>query len=288
MFNTALVALDLSPAESPMLACLGEIGALGVKRLILLHVVEVGYVKGVEYGHEDEIAERLERHAEGLRGAGFEVVTEVRDSGVVAEAVLQAAGEHGADLIVIGSRGQTMLGGLFLGSVAREVLRRSPLPVRLEWIEASGEEGAETCARARPGGLRRLMLATDFSPHAQGAEAVAVGLAPRAELVDLVHVMTPQESARYTRWPVMVRAALDSIAEEVTAAGGRAETHVLTGADPAEDIARHARAREADLIVVGKHGQGWLESVLIGSTAAALCEIARRPVLTVPLRAEGA
>lgn len=34
---------------------------------------------------------------------------------------------------------------------------------------------------------------------------------------------------------------------------------------------------------VGKHGRGWVESMAIGSTAANLCEIARRPVLVVPL-----
>jgi nucleotide-binding universal stress UspA family protein len=35
--------------------------------------------------------------------------------------------------------------------------------------------------------------------------------------------------------------------------------------------------------VVGKHGQGWIERMVIGSTAARICVIARRPVLMVPM-----
>lgn len=282
MFKTALVAIEMSQAESPMLSCASELGALGVKRLILLHVVEVGYVRGVEYGHEETVAERLSRLAESLVGDGFEVDTEVRDSGDVPGAILETAADHGADLIVIGSRGRSLVQDIFLGSVAREVIRRSDLPVRLEWLEATEKNGESVCERICDGTFQRPLVATDFSPRAAEAERAAAMLAPRAETVDLLHVMTAEELARYTRWPVMARAALDNIGHEVAAAGGRAEIHLAEGT-PSAQIARAAADRNADVIVVGKHGQGWLESLVIGSTAAKLCETARRPVLIMPL-----
>ena len=283
MFRTALVPIELSPSEGPMLACLDEIGALGVKRLVLLHVVEVGHVKGAEYGHEEKVRTRLEHCAERLRRAGFEVETEVRDSGVVTDTILQAAGDAQADLIVIGSRGKTMLEGLFLGSVAREVIRQSPLPVRIEWLDVTGKEGERVCERVCHRGLKRLMLATDLSARARAAEDAVETLAPRAEIVDLVHVIGPDEMARNPRWKVMARAALDSIADDIAAAGGKAEIHLPEG-KPSQEIARLATQREADLIVVGKQGHGWLEGILTGSTAINLSEIARRPVLIVPAR----
>ena len=59
----------------------------------------------------------------------------------------------------------------------------------------------------------------------------------------------------------------------------------MTG-KPSEEIARMAVDRDADLIVVGRHGQGWVDSITTGSTAASLCEIARRPVLMVPRQNE--
>ncbi|MCC5986144.1 MAG: universal stress protein [Pararhodobacter sp.] len=280
MFRTALIALDHSAAQGPLIDCLSDLRNMGVARVILAHVVRLGYGQGAEYANREALEAWLAARAAPLREAGLDVEIDIRAAGDVAADILQAAADHGADLIVIGSRGQTMLRGLFLGSVAREVIRKSTLPVRLEWIEVNG---AEACERACHAGLRRMLLASDFSPHARAAEAAATMLAPRAGVVDIVHVISPAEAGRYTRWQVMARAALDNLAHEIEAAGGKAERHLAEG-KPSEQIARLAAERDADLIVVGKHGANWVESMVIGSTAAALCEIARRPVLMVPLR----
>ena len=282
MFRTALIPLDYSAAHGPLLGCLSDLREMGVTRVILTHVVKMGYAAGAGgYGHEAALKDWLDRRAAPLREGGLEVEVDIRNAGEVAKDILAAAREHGADLIVIGSRGQTMIRGLFLGSVAREVIRLSPLPVRLEWIEATGKHGDAACERTCHAGLRRLLLATDFSHQARAAEAAAAMLAPKADIVDLIHVVSPEETARFARWQVMARAALDTISHEVAAAGGRTEIHLAEG-KPSEEIARAATERDADLIVIGKHGQGWVESITIGSTAANLCEIARRPVLTVP------
>ena len=283
MFTTALVALDLSPAEAAMLDCLGDLKDLGVARVILTHVIRVGYAQGAGFGKETDYGAWLDRRAAPLRAAGLEVAVDIRASGEPAAEILACAAEHHADLIVIGSRGQNMVRGLFLGSTAREVIRQSRLPVRLEWIESDGRDDAPDCARACDGGLTRLMLATDFSPHAAAAEAAAARLAAHAGGVDLVHVLTDADCARYPRWPVMARAALGAIADEVAASGGKADLHLPAGR-PSEEIARMAEACEAQLIVVGKHGRNWVRSMVIGSTAENLCEIARRPVLMVPLQ----
>jgi nucleotide-binding universal stress UspA family protein len=286
MFRTALISLDHSAAQGPLLDCLTDLRDMGVSRVVLVHVVKVGYGQGAGVGHEDALKDWLGSRAAPLRAAGLEVGIDIRAAGEVGKDILKAASEHGADLIVIGSRGQNMIRGLFLGSVAREVIRLSPLPVRLEWIEvtgaAAGKDGEAACERTCHAGLRRLLLATDLSPQAHAAEIATAKLAPRAGVVDLVHVVGLDEAARYARWPVMARAALDDIGHEVEAAGGKTEVH-LTEGKASDEIARLAAERNADLIVVGKHGQNWLESMAIGSTAASLCEIARRPVLVVPL-----
>jgi len=43
--------------------------------------------------------------------------------------VLEAASEHAADAIVMGSRGRTGLAHVLLGSVAERVIRRAAVPV---------------------------------------------------------------------------------------------------------------------------------------------------------------
>jgi nucleotide-binding universal stress UspA family protein len=287
MFATALVALDISPAEGPMIDCLSDLRAWGVARVVLVHVVKVGYVQGAGYGRRDDYVAWLEDRAAPLRAGGLEVAVEVRAAGLPAEEILAAAAETGARLIVIGSRGQNMARELFLGSTAREVLRRSSLPVLLEWIEPSAEDTAARCELVCGGPLRRVIVATDFSRHARAAEAVAIGIGPRADGVDAVHVMADGDAARFPAWPVMARAGLEDLAARISAAGGWPEVHLLSGV-PAEQIARLAEERQASLIVTGKHGRNWIESMVIGSTAARLCEIARRPVLMVPLAGDPA
>jgi hypothetical protein len=54
MFRTALVALDLSPAEAPMLECLAYLQSWGVRRAVLTHVIKVGYMQGSTYGSREE------------------------------------------------------------------------------------------------------------------------------------------------------------------------------------------------------------------------------------------
>lgn len=280
MFSTALIAIDHSATEGPLLECLTDLRDMGVDRAIFVYVVATGYGQGAAYGNKHLLEAWLEERAAPMRAAGLDVAVDVRAAGDVAKDVLQAATEHRADLIVVGSRGQNMVRGLFLGSVAREVLRLSTLPVRLEWIEVA-DDGQDGCVRACHTGLQKLLLATDFSFAASTAEAAALALAKHAATVDLVHVLSDEDRARSAHWPVMAKAALDALATEISASGGTAEQHLLEG-KPAEAIARIATARDSDLIIVGKHGQNWLQSVAIGSTAAALCEIARRPVLMVP------
>ncbi|MCC5977597.1 MAG: universal stress protein [Salinarimonas sp.] len=282
MFETALIALDHSAAQGPMLDCLTDLRDLGVKSVVLTHIVQVGYAQGAGYGHEEALNDWLAERAAPLREVGLDVVTDIRAAGQVATGILEAATDHGADLIVIGSRGQNMMRGLFLGSVAREVVRLSGIPVRLEWIEINGEDGAASCERACHAGLRRVLVATDFSVQARAAEHAAAELGTKAQAVDLIHVATVQEQERYTQWRAMAHAALEKIAEEINAAGGKPEVHLAQG-KPSEAIARLAAERDADLVIVGKHGQSWVESMVTGSTATNLCEIARRPVLVVPL-----
>jgi nucleotide-binding universal stress UspA family protein len=63
-----------------------------------------------------------------LRRAGLEADAEVREGDPAHEIVLSAR-HHGAGLVVVGTRGQTGLRRLILGSVARKVLLHAPCSV---------------------------------------------------------------------------------------------------------------------------------------------------------------
>ena len=60
MFATALVALDLAPAEAPIVDCLAGLEQWGVQKLVLGHVIHVGYTHAASYDHEAELRAWLE------------------------------------------------------------------------------------------------------------------------------------------------------------------------------------------------------------------------------------
>ncbi|WP_448505376.1 universal stress protein [Immundisolibacter sp.] len=281
MFSSALVALDLAPAERPIVDCLPELRRWGVQRVVLTHVVQVGYMQGAALAYEKDYVDWLEKLAQPLRDAGLEVVVSVRASGLVADEILNAATEHSADLIVIGSRGHNLVSKLFLGSVARSVIHQTTLPLLLEWVEPTAAGTQQTCEAVCKQTLHHVLLATDLSTQATAAENAAIHLAGGAEQVDCLYVMEAEDSGAKPISSTAAQAALAALVQRIEAAGNHGNSVLLQG-KASREIARYAREQDASLIVVGKRGQNPLASLLIGSTAANLCEIAGRPVLMVP------
>lgn len=273
MFYKALVALDLSPAEDALLDCLPVLHAWGTHELLLLHVVQVGYGQGAAMASARHFEDWLEQHAAPLRAAGFTVTTQVRGSGSPAEEILARATESGAALIVAGSRGQNLAAALFLGSVARELVRRSTVPLLLEWIEPGADSGS--CAAVCLDPLRQVLFATDFSGCAAAATQVAKALASQARQLGCVHVAGSARAAQ------SARDRMDQLVDSLATPNGPARGDIIEGAVPAAIVA-HAAQIDASLILLGKHGQNRLATLLVGSTTVAVCETAGRPVLVVP------
>ncbi|HEY7203951.1 MAG TPA: universal stress protein [Methylomirabilota bacterium] len=143
--------------------------------------------------------------------------------------------------------------------------------------------------------LRRILHATDFSPASTPALRWAVELARanRSQLL-VLHVMAPpvlampgegyvspalyEDLERSAR--AQARKRLDAIVAKARKAGARATGLVLEGV-PHELIARAARSRKVDLIVIGTHGRSGLAKLFLGSVATRVVSMAPRPVLTV-------
>lgn len=104
----------------------GEAVASGAgARLVVVNATRGDSLVDARFAHDDEIAALRER----LGGEGLDV--DVRHDVVpdVAEAVVSAADEVGADLLVVGVRRRTPVGKLLLGSVAQRVILDAHCPV---------------------------------------------------------------------------------------------------------------------------------------------------------------
>jgi nucleotide-binding universal stress UspA family protein len=281
MFVTALVALDLSPAERPIIDCLPALAAWGVRRVVLCHAVRVGYAQGGDLAKAQDYSDWLEKCAAPLRTAGMEVAIEIRSGGVIEDEILAAAAQAHAELIVVGSRGHNVVARMFLGSVARALLHKATTSVLLEWVEPTAAATQSHCEAVCTDTLRHVVVATDFSVDAAAAEHAVIRLAAQTQRIDALHVAPGADSTVWQLSPQATQAALAGLAARIHEAGGTGRAVILDGV-ASQEIARYATTHDVSLIVVGKHGRGRLSDKLIGSTAARVCEIAGRPVLMVP------
>jgi nucleotide-binding universal stress UspA family protein len=138
---------------------------------------------------------------------------------------------------------------------------------------------------------RLVIVGCDGSPNSRHAVDVAEDRAGPTGTVLAVHVLPPAPSHLGT--PYYEHAVEEShrrgseilrqLRDERTS-GARLETELVHGT-PAEALARLARSRKANEIVIGSRGLGRWRSLVESSVSHKLLRLADRPVLVVPSRA---
>lgn len=141
--------------------------------------------------------------------------------------------------------------------------------------------------------LTRILCPTDFSDVSTKAEAYATALARRYNArLHLLHVDPPTPiMSPYGEMPVDIRLFeeqrdqaekdLATARERARAAGVPAEASIR-GGHPAREILAVADEFHADLVVIGTHGRGGVEHLLLGSVAEKVMRKAPCPVMVVP------
>jgi nucleotide-binding universal stress UspA family protein len=276
MFEHILVAVDFSPAWQRLEAQLERVRALGCRRLTLVHVIASGYTQAPEVTHREHYEQRLGEVADSLSARGFQVDTEVC-VGLVAAELGRVAREREAGVILAGSHGHSTLRDLLLGSTVLDLARRIERPLLL----APTDETAVLPQKA----VCRPLLAIDGSAAAAGAEAVFLKLLPQCQPGVVVSVGRWEGRPEYEDQHRRIEAHVAALGEQAPAEGF--ETVLLGKGRPAEEIARVAEEKGADLIIIGRRGHNPMTDLLLGSTAEAVCRDARRLVLLVPERVSG-
>jgi nucleotide-binding universal stress UspA family protein len=134
--KTVLVAVDGSAhAERALKFAAGLAGSLDAV-LLLVTVDEPGPLKGevakfaeAEDLSRQDIADWILNTARSIaESSGAKAIETDIASGEPAEAILRAADQHKADMIVLGARGLSDLKGLIMGSISHKVLNLTRLP----------------------------------------------------------------------------------------------------------------------------------------------------------------
>lgn len=270
--KSLLATTDFSDNAGNGLARAARIAAEQGAALTLLHVVSASLVERMHGlfrdAPEDEANMMAEAgHALGRLAADIADVYHVEVSwhvktGVVPAEILAAAG--GSDLLVMGARGMNPLRDLILGTTAERLLGK--------WTGRS-----LVVKRAPQEAYRRVIVPVDYSECSAPALEAALGIAPDAQIW-VCHAYdapfegrlwmagVPDDRIQHYRdqeW----QQALAGMERLIAAAGADAArlARVVEHGDPNRVILDKEEEHNADLIVIGKHGQSAVEEFFLGS-----------------------
>lgn len=198
-------------------------------------------------------------------------------AGAAAPMLLAAAEDAG--LLVVGSRGRGAVRSLLLGSVALSCATQARVPV----VVVHPRDGGTT-------GQARVVVGLDGSP-ASGVALERAAAEARLLGGEVLAVSAYSAAAYWSAAYEVVLPPPEELAGDVRARAERQVADARLPGDvpvrvecregPAGDVLVDA-ARDADLLVVGGHGQGPIRGVLLGSVALHCVMTGSCPVMVVP------
>ena len=131
--KSVVLGLDRSPGADRAVALAVRLAASLDVPLVLVHGIEPPGRVGEEVGEAREAIEEFDDAVSGpavaaAEAAGVRTVVQVVDDRP-AQALVAAADQHDAEVIVVGIWNESPLRGLLLGSVAHKLLQLSDRPV---------------------------------------------------------------------------------------------------------------------------------------------------------------
>ncbi len=292
-FRKIFVAIDFSPGSDEALRQAHERAASTGAQLAVCHIVpnelrsnllfpQISRITALKFPLEvKRIAEAASARVTEITGRSQEEFELIIDDGTPQALILNTAEQWLADLIVVGSHGQTGAADALLGSVTNSVIRHAHCPVLI----------------VRPAErTRRIVAGTDFSDPALPAVKAAANEANRVggELtvvhsLDLVWAPASYPAMAFGGAPFNISAdqikelqviATQQLEDSLKQANVSGDALVTTG--PAGTaLIEVASERKADLIVVGTIGRTGLRRALLGSVAETVAKGAPCSVLIV-------
>jgi nucleotide-binding universal stress UspA family protein len=288
-----LCPIDYSDASAGALHYAAAIAERFVTRLLVLAVedpllttaIELG--TGVHWTRESSereivafVTDTFGPNAPALTTCEYDVAV-----GKPSVEILRIARERSCDLIVMSSHGVTGARKLFFGSTTERVLRETNVPVLVTPPVNPGPLGFDDARRW----LRRIVVPVDLSSASLHQAQLARGLAEALHVpLVLVHVIEPLKTRLLAGFNLTGvesdrRAVVEEHLNELVATIPRRlrpETLIAYG-DPAEEVAKVVRDRQAGLVVMGLHGMPWLGPRMGSVTYRILC-LSPTLILAVP------
>lgn len=256
-FKAELVALHVVPDFSPALYNTAQV------------------IKGELVRRVGVLKKEAEERLHNIKKAKDISFTSLVREGNAAKKIIEVAEDQKVDLIVMGKKGLSALEKIFIGSIANQVLRNSPVPLLL------------TKKKSHKPGFDKILVPTDFSAFEEIERDFAWKLAKgfNSELMFL-HVL---ELHDYEFSPRILDDMLDAVLKKIKSrkrdkdsAGIKASEDVTRALNAALGIVDYAETQKYNLIVISTCGPSKLERFFLGSTTEKVISYSPIPVFAIP------
>lgn len=264
----------------------------------VLSAVDTSEIEGVASVLESDVDEQQAALEADAESAVESVATMARDRypelevttttefGAPFQVIDRYVDANGIDAVAMGTKGQTGVRRVVLGSVTENVLRSVSVPILVVPPAASDTPLTEDA-------VENVLLPTDGSDGA--AVAVDWGLTLAESFDAMVHAIYSVDTSRFPPQmaPGQILSELESPGEDALEAvrerardRGVSLTGTVATGPPARVILDYAGDNEIDLVAMGTHGRSGLERHFLGSVTENVVRNAELPVFCVPMSGE--
>jgi len=295
-FTNVTAAIDNSDASDLIVGCLKAFKTFETQKINLVTVVSLPHGADEQEFDTSIQKERLDKYKKQLEETGFDVTTDLRVGThyYAPVEILQSAEENGADLVVIGNRGQNKVQELLMGSTATELLQRSEFPVFLINIQVQ-QKGADVHSRKfvlkKPcfDALSHVLYPTDFSENANRAFEVIKTLDKKRKIGKITFVHVQGHHAIALKDPVsrdkLTRKndeQMNSLRNLLTPETREKSEIFITYGTPAKEIISTAEEQDATMFIMGSQGRGFVREFFLGGVSNYVTRYSNIPVLLIP------
>ncbi len=259
-------------------------------KLELMHVLEKDALADLRrlFGQDDAFEQAMRQQAQDAlaqlaQELGMPEPLQVQChlvEGTVLSSIAEQTDALGCNLVVVGAHGSGFMRHWLLGATAERLLRKTMHPVLM--VRQAPRRAYQT-----------VLVPVDFSAWSLRAINLARRLSPQARLLLLHACEIPfegkmrfagvtEDTIRLHRGNVQreAQARLQKLAREAELADGQWRS-LVAFANPPDFVLEQEEEQGADLIVMGKHGTGMTEELLLGSVTKHVLGRSRADVLVV-------
>ncbi|MFN2364409.1 MAG: universal stress protein [Halarsenatibacteraceae bacterium] len=284
-----LVATDFSAEADKLKDRLEELREIGLKKILLVHVLEPKLTKKI--GGVSEINNKLSVLAEEYNKIGFEVETEIL-KGDPAEQLKELAVEENCFLILIASHGQSFIKNVPIGHTAYKIARQVKTPLIIdkfknyadkEFLDDNNLSNLELMSSRI---FDKILLPLDLSSVSYKVFDLLKTLKDNIEFteIELLHVIESSiDEEDLNQQKSDAEAEFEKLSDYLKKHGltKNVKMKIKTGS-ASEVIIEEARNEKISLVIMTKSGEDFIENKLLGSTTDTIIKHISIPVLIVP------